>query len=293
MPVADPVQSVAAVLQEGARLLAHAAVAAPRREAAAIWAALADTPPERVWLERQRPATFGGRERFVAAVRRRAAGEPLAYVTGSVGFRTLDLAVDARVLIPRMETEGLVAQVLDWAAGRGAGGRVVDVGTGSGCIALSLAVEGRFRQVVAVEPSAGALAVAAGNRQRVAPTTPVHLVRGSLLESLGTARFDVVVANPPYVTETEYAALERGVRDFEPREALAGGPDGLGPTRALLQRADRNLRHGGLLALEIDCRRAATVLALARAAGWRGAQVRHDLFGRPRYLLATWERDCD
>ncbi len=170
---------------------------------------------------------------------------------------------------------------------------MVDVGTGSGCIALSLAVEGRFREVVAVEPAAGALAVAAGNRRKVAPATPVHLVQGALLEPLGTARFDAVVANPPYVSEAEYAALERGVRDFEPREALVGGPDGLGPTRALVQRAGRNLRHGGLLALEIDCRRAAPVLTLARAAGWRDAQIRDDLFGRPRYLLATWERDRD
>lgn len=219
------------------------------------------------------------------AEQRLAQGMPFAYAVGSVGFRTLDLASDARALIPRPETEGLVDLVL----ALNLRGNAADIGTGSGCIALALAVEGRFDKVVAVERSADAAALASENIRRINPATAVELRRGNLLAPLGEngERFAVIVANPPYLTESEYEELDRSVRDFEPREALVSGTDGLDATRAILAGAAALLAPGGVLALEIDERRADAVRALAREYGWARVDIHHDLFGCPRYAIAA------
>jgi release factor glutamine methyltransferase len=203
-----------------------------------------------------------------------------------VGFRTLDLAIDRRALIPRPETEGLVELVL----ARCSTGRVADIGTGCGCIALALAVEGQFEQVVAVERSADAAALARENVKRLAPTTPVEIREGNLLAPLVDKgeRFRAIVSNPPYLTPAEYAELERSVAEFEPRQALVSGSDGLEATRSLYAEAAALLEPGGLLAIEIDERRPDAVRALARAYHWN-VEVHDDLFGRPRYALAIKE----
>jgi len=237
----------------------------------------------------------------VTAEARRASGVPFAYAVGRVSFRRLELRLDPRALIPRPETEGLVDLVLDWAreAGKrkrgtlkdslavgGKGGVVADIGTGCGCIALSLALEGTFDRVIAVERCSEAAALACENVALVRPPVPVEVRVGDLLAPLAGERCGAVVANPPYLTDQEYAAVDASVRLFEPRAALVSGPDGLDATRALLVGAQRVLEPGGLLALEIDERRADAVRALARASGWTRVVVREDLFGRPRYALA-------
>lgn len=279
------------VLTHAARALRGAGVAAPEREARVLWAGITAAHPAEVWLARDDPAEPAALARFDAMLRRRVAGEPLAYVLGTAAFRTLDLAVDRRVLIPRPETEGLVQRVLDWASSRyGADqswGVAADVGTGSGCVALSLAVEGRFERVVATDLSAGALAVAAHNVRHVAPRAPVHLVRGSFVEALASGRFTVVAANPPYVAAAEWAEVDEAVASYEPAIALKSGEDGLDATRGLLAAAARCLCPGGLLALELDSRRSEAVLEAAQRLGWGSARVAPDLFGRPRFLLAT------
>jgi release factor glutamine methyltransferase len=218
--------------------------------------------------------------KFMDGVGRRAEGEPLAYVTGWTGFRRLELRIDRRALIPRPETEGLVDLVLE----RVPAGRVADLGTGSGCIALSLATEGRYELVVAVDRSEDALALAEENRRLVG--APVALLRGDFLDGVGTECLDAVVSNPPYISEREYADLDPSVSRWEPREALVGGVDGLGETARLLDEARRVVRPRGWVALEIDAGRAAATAALARGLGWRAVEVRVDLFGRERYLLA-------
>jgi release factor glutamine methyltransferase len=214
------------------------------------------------------------------AAARRAAGEPLAYVSGVAGFRQLTLAVDRRVLIPRPETEGLVQLVLDAVPG----GTVADVGTGSGCIALSLALEGAYRLVVAIDRSSEALGVARANARRAG--LPVALVQGDLLAPMGTQRFDAIVSNPPYLSGSEWERLDRSVRDWEPRLALESGADGLASTGRLLAEAGTRLVSGGMLALELDHSRAALVAAMARRTGWVDVAVTQDLFGRDRFLTA-------
>jgi release factor glutamine methyltransferase len=145
--------------------------------------------------------------------------------------------------------------------------------------------------VIATDRSPHALAQARENLDRVRPPVPVELRRGDWLAPLGAERCRVIVANPPYLREDEWPTLEPGVRDFEPREALTSGPDGLEATRTLLRRAGAALVPGGLLALEIDERRATAVAALARDVGWRHVALHHDLFGRPRFVLAVVRED--
>jgi release factor glutamine methyltransferase len=277
--------TLGALLDAAAATLARAGVPEGRREAVRLWSGLSGESAGAVWLARRRatdPAVLG---RFETALRRRANGEPLAYVIGRAAFRTIEVTVDARVLIPRPETEGLVEHVLRWSAGR-SGGIAADIGTGSGCIALALAVEGRFDRIVATDCSPEAAAVARDNVRRVAPTVPVEIRLGEFLEPLAGQHCRVIVANPPYLTAAEWEALTPDVRAYEPRTALASGVDGLDATRALLTQAPARLEPDGLLALEVDERRAHSVADLARAAGWR-VTVYEDVFDRPRYALAV------
>jgi release factor glutamine methyltransferase len=267
------------------------------REAnAAVWAALSGTTVGDAWLRQGEPKSAELVARYQEAVAQLARGVPFAYAVGRAGFRTLDLLIDARALIPRPETEGLVDLVLDSIkrdVGRGAWGVAADVGTGSGCIALALATEGKFERVIAVERSPEAAALARENVARVRPPTPVEIREGDLLAPLAGARYRVIVANPPYLTDAEYDALDPAVKAFEPREALVSGQGGLDATGALLAGAAALLEPGGLLALEIDERRGDAVRDLAHAHGWTRIDVHDDIFGRPRYALAypgAWPR---
>jgi len=219
--------------------------------------------------------------------------EPRAYAEGIAGFRLLALMVDRRVLIPRPETEGLVEHILAWAReewANGAWGDALDLGTGSGCIALSLATEGRFARVVATDVSADALAVARANAGWVRPGGILEFRVGDLFDPVAGERFDVIVSNPPYISEPEYLELDPSVRDFEPRQALVSGPDGLAHTRAILEGARHHLAPGGLLALEVDSRRAEQSAGLARVAGFQNVRVEPDVFERPRFLLVRKDR---
>jgi len=287
-----PSSSIAAALAQAGQWLADAGLPNPRRETTALWAAIAGKKPGDVWLSREESPPPELVARFGEAVARRARGVPFAYAVGRVGFRTLDLKLDPRALIPRPETEGLVDLVLRWTrgtageGGRGKGGAVADIGTGCGCIALALATEGEFERVIAVERSAAAAALARENVALVRPRVPVEILEGHLLAPLAGGRCQAIVANPPYLTAAEYAALDPAVRDFEPREALVSGVDGLDATRALLAGAAACLVPQGLLAVEIDERRAEPVRALALGYGWDRVAVHEDLFGRPRFLLA-------
>jgi release factor glutamine methyltransferase len=290
MPRSELAPAAAASLRdEGGRALAAAGIPEPRREAAAILAALAGWRVADRWSWHAAPVNAALERRFRTAIQRRAAGEPSAYLTGQIGFRHLELAIDPSVLIPRPETEGLVDHVLQWARKRGgAWGRALEIGTGSGCLALSLALEGGFESLVATDVSPGALAVARRNAARVPARTAVEFRLGDLFGPVAGERFDVIVSNPPYVSEAEFAALDWSVRGFEPPLALVGGPSGLELTERLVSAVPEFLAPAGLLALEIAAPRAAATLELVERHGWC-ACVRPDAFGRLRYLLATRE----
>jgi len=283
---ARPAGSVGEALSKATERLQQAGVLNPKRESTALWAAVVGSTPGDIWLGREASPAPEVADRFWKAVGRRAAGAPFPYAVGRAGFRTLDLLVDSRALIPRPETEGLVGLVLEWAGNRGGQGLAADVGTGTGCIALALAQEGGFAGVVATERSPQAAALARDNVARVKPRVPVEVREGDLLSPLAGSRYRVIVSNPPYLTDAEYEALEPSVRAFEPREALVSGADGLDATRALLAGAAPLLEPGGLLALEIDERRGSEVRALAHEFGWRRIGIHDDLFGRPRFALA-------
>lgn len=266
--------------------LTRASGSLPDGEATSLWAAVAGLKPAEVWLRRDADAAPDVAQRFWEAVEQRKRGVPFAYVVGHVGFRTLDLKIDPRALIPRPETEGLIDLVL----ARCPSGLVADIGTGSGCIALSLAMEGRFEKVIAVEQSPGAAELARENVARIAPPIAVEIREGNLLEPLAAngETFRVIVSNPPYVAAAEYEELAPAVRDFEPREALVSGIDGLEVTRALFAGAGALLERGGLLAIEIDERRADAVRRWGGSHGW-SVEIREDLFGCPRYALSIKE----
>lgn len=284
--------SIADAVSDAARTLHTAGISSAKREATAIWADLACVPLGEVCLRGDDVAEEGQYDRFRIAIKQRCEGEPRCYAVGAAGFRKLDLSVDRRVLIPRPETESLVGHVLDWARFRWGDepwGSAADIGTGSGCIALSLACEGSFSTIVATDLCANALQVAAKNVAAVSARTPIELRSGHLLDALRGETFDVIVANPPYLTKAEYELLGREIRDYEPREALVGGPDGLHHLRQLFETATDYLNPGGLIAFELDLTRAERTLELAVDSGWKDARIESDLFGRSRFIFATRE----
>jgi release factor glutamine methyltransferase len=277
--VPDTLVRLGDLLREARGVLHDAGVGEAARECRFLWESAGGAGADRY----QDPASAVAgslARRFAVLVERRRLGEPLAHVTGLAGFRRLGLASDRRALIPRPETEGLVDLLLR----RVRTGIAADLGTGSGCLALSLADEGAFHRVVAVDRSREALALAAENSRRTA--LDVSLVAGDWLRPLAGTALDAIISNPPYLTQAEYAELDPAVRAWEPALALVSGTDGLGATAELLRSAPAVLRPGGWIALELDCRRAEASAALAVETGWQSVLVEHDLFGRARYLLA-------
>ncbi|HKU60255.1 MAG TPA: peptide chain release factor N(5)-glutamine methyltransferase [Gemmatimonadales bacterium] len=268
------------VLAAAAAALSGARVTEPRREALRLWAEIAPGAGEALVLEPDQAVPSSDRRRLQDLVRRRIAGEPFAYVVGRAAFRRLELRADRRALIPRPETEGLVDLLL----AKVRTGRAADVGTGTGCLALSLATEGSFDRVTATDVSRDAIGLAAENRREVGAA--VDLVLGDLCDPLADASLDALVSNPPYLTSAEYAGLDPAVRDWEPNGALESGADGMAATDRLLAEGRRVLRPAGWIALEVDCTRATMAAARARELGWSEVMVETDLFGRERYLLA-------
>jgi release factor glutamine methyltransferase len=260
----------------------------PRREATWLVADLLGQPRSWPRLAPERPLAASQIAALTAGAARRARGEPLAYVTGRAGFRTLELRVDSRVLIPRPETEQLVELAL---ARLPEGGTAVDVGTGSGAIALALAVEGRPARVVGTDLSLDALAVARENGQQLSAqlVTPVEWRAGASLAPLNDLRgqVDLLVSNPPYISADAMERLPASVRSWEPPTALVSGRDGLGVARELIAGAPALLRGGGWLMLELDSVHLSEAMRLAcDGPVYDSVAVVRDQFGRDRFLVA-------
>ena len=285
-------RTVSSLVDFAAAALRAAGTTSAVSDARELVSALYDVP--RFWpvANAAQPVTADMWQRAQAAIDRRVHGAPLAYAVGHAPFRHLTLRVDERVLIPRPETEQLVDLVLEAVEGDAGildGGIAVDVGTGSGAIALALASEARFETVYGTDVSTDALDVARENASRVGESlrAKVEFYAGSLLAPLPRCTARVIVSNPPYIALSEAAALPASVRDWEPSVALFGGVDGMQPTAQLVREAPAMLEPGGLLALEVDVRRASLVAELvSRDPRWASVQVLLDLTGRERFVLA-------
>ena len=218
---------------------------------------------------------------YRAAIARRARNEPVQYITGTQEFYGRSFAVTPAVLIPRPETEHLVESAL---ALHPAPKRILDIGTGSGILAITLALELPNAIVIATDTSAEALAVARQNAAALGAIDRIHFVESDLFAALADERFDCIVANPPYVATDE--VLEPQVRDYEPVTALYAGEDGLALYRRLIPQAFEHLEPGGHLLLEIGQGQRDAVAGLLRAGSFEGIRFIDDLQGIPRVAIA-------
>ncbi len=277
-------------LDEAVERLRSAGAASPEIDARRIVEEASGHDGAELVLRLDDPATVLGVARYDSMVARRARGEPLQYVLGRWGFRQLDLMVDRRVLIPRPETEVLVGVALDELERQAGDGPlvVVDLGTGSGAVALSLAAERDDVEITAVERSADALAVARANLAGLGQrATCVRMLEGSWFEPVDPelrGRVHVVVSNPPYVAEADELPPE--VSDWEPAEALVAGPSGLEAAEAIIEGAPEWLRPGGTLVLELAPDQLDVAGARAVERGFGPVDVVPDLAGRRRVLRA-------
>ena len=233
-----------------------------------------------LYLDLDRPLTPEQRERALELVARRGKREPLAYVLGEWGFRRLTLKTDARALVPRPETEILVERALALIAELEEP-RVLDVGTGSGAIALAIADEHPGARLVAIDSSPGALELARENAEHCG--LEIELRPGDIRAPVA-GEFDLVVSNPPYVLPEELEALEPEVRDWEPREALVG----VGVPEALAGRSRELLARGGWLAVELGEGQQRAFAALLGDLGFATVTITPDLTGRERVVEARW-----
>jgi release factor glutamine methyltransferase len=281
-----PVWTVLGLLRWTTEHFAARGLDSPRLDAECLLAHALGTDRLRLYLEFDKPVGAGERGRFRELVRRRAAERvPVAQLTGVREFWSLPLEVTRDVLVPRPETETLVEAALDLARERGRTLAVLDVGTGSGALALALAKELPDARVTATDVSGDALAVAARNAARLGLAERVRFARGSLYAPVAGERFDLVVANPPYLAEDEAGSLAPEL-GFEPRAALFAGPRGDEVLVALVDGAPGALAPGGGLALEIAPAQAEGIRARCTARGLGDTRVLPDLAGRARVVTA-------
>jgi release factor glutamine methyltransferase len=276
--------SVRDALGGAADALAAVGVETPRLDAELLLAEATGWERTRLVAEPEAGVPADAARRFGEMVRRRLRREPVAYILGRKGFRSIELAVDRRVLIPRPETELLVELALELRPRR-----MLDVGTGSGAVALAVADELPGCEVVATDTSAAALEVARANAERLGLSERVLFVEGMLPDGdmgwvgeKGAKAFDLVVANLPYVAETEWADLPPEVIEWEPREALLAGPDGLDVLRTAIPAA---AMLAPAMALEVGIGQAPAVNELLFEAGFAAVETRPDLAGIPRMVV--------
>lgn len=237
-----------------------------------------------LYAEFERPLSPEELDTFRALVKRRSRHEPIAYLTGSRGFWEIELKTDRRALIPRPDTETLVERALKLLP-KGQAARVIDVGTGTGAIALALAHDRPELEVLATDRSAEALALAAENAEALDLTARVSLVEADLLDGVDWRGVDMIVSNPPYIADGERGEMDADVLEFEPHSALFAGEDGLDLIRRLVPQSFEALRPGGHLLCEIGHRQGEATRALFEQAGFAEVAVLKDLGRRDRVVV--------
>lgn len=280
------VTTVADLLAEGAAVLTRAGVTSPSNEAEWLLASILKTDRFRLIIDPDRAVPAECVAEFREWVKRRVAHEPLQHILGFEDFSGLRLKAAPTALIPRPETELLVEWALELERQYGPWRVALDVGAGSGAIACALAAGAPGLTVVAVERSLAALAVAAANVAALGLSAQVRLVAGDLLAPLAelAPSVQLVLSNPPYIPTAEIAHLPTEVRDWEPREALDGGVDGMTVHRRLVAQVSRFLRPGGWLLMEMGEGQAEPLSRLMEASGFYRIEVRQDLRGTLRMI---------
>lgn len=266
-----------AALSGAVEALEEAGIDTPRLDAELLLAEAAGLSREEIYTQFDVQLAKQAAKAFARMVRRRTKREPVAYILGRAYFRNLTLHVNRHVLIPRPETEALVELAED-------GERALDVGAGSGAVALAIADEHKNTEVTGTDTSAMAIVVARNNASRLG--LAVEFIQADLITG---GPYDLVVSNPPYVREDEWHGLQPEIREFEPRQALVAGPDGLGSIRRLVAGAPQVLKRGGRLALEVGAGQASEVVEMMQRAGFSQPQVIKDLAGIDRVI---WAHSC-
>ncbi len=243
-----------------------------------------------LYVNFEQPLNRAEVDRYRELVRARGAGEPVAYILGHANFRDLTLKVDRSVLIPRPETEHLVDAALSFLKGRDWGGppQVLDLGTGSGAIAVSLAAAFPEAHITAADSSAAALSLARENAAAAGVAARIDFIESDMFQGLDpAATFDLIACNPPYITDSEWQSLPPDVRDYEPEAALRGGADGLDFYRLLATETGAHLAPEGLLLLEIGHEQGESVSELLRASGaYAEVDIIKDYAGHDRVIHA-------
>lgn len=299
--------TVLEVIQRCTEFLSKKEVEPARLQAELLLAHVLGMARMQLYLSFERVLTLSEETTLRALVRRRGLREPLQHILGSTSFCGLEIQVDRRVLIPRVETELLAEQgwlflnerALDQPAQTGPGAgpgssgraspplRALDFGTGSGCVAIALAVKCPSARVVALDLSAAALEVARNNAARHSVSDRVDFVQGAGLSALSDDRaYDLIAANPPYVTTGDIPKLQPEVRDYDPPMALDGGPDGLAFFRLLAVHAGRLLKNTGKMMLEFGDRQEHDVKKILEDENWIVERIQSDYTQRPRILIA-------
>lgn len=274
------------------RRLEAAGISMPELEARELTACALGVDRQRLLMQRTSPVSDAERERLEQLVARRLAHEPLAYLLGEWDFCGITLRVTPDVLIPRSDTERL-CELAALRAGQVSAPRVLDLCSGSGCIALALLKQVPDAQAVGVDVSPTAVALANENAQRLRLSDRYEAIEGDALTAPPAdyrQAFDVLVCNPPYITAEEMRALDPDVSDYEPHLALYGGTDGLDFYRTILDTWAQVVKPGGALFFECGWKQGEAVASLCRAAGWQDVCVHTDYAGIPRSVTAEKPR---
>jgi release factor glutamine methyltransferase len=277
--------TIAQAIAEGARALEDAIIDEPRRTASALLAHALSLDRAQLIIRSGEPIDEARYEKFNDFINRRAVGEPLQYITGHQEFYNLDFEVSRDVLIPRPETEFLIERVIALSQSVSAP-IIIDVGTGSGCIAVTLAVNLPAASILATDISPSALDVARRNARHHKVDERIEFLEGDLLAPVGKLRgaIDILASNPPYVPTSDRESLQREVRDWEPEVALFGGEDGIDFYRRLLEEGREYIKAGGWMVCEIGYSQLEAISRMIDPRAWVVEEVTRDLQGIPRTL---------
>lgn len=286
-PLKIAIVTVLEVIQKSAEFLAKKGIESPRLQAELLLAHVLKMPRMQLYLNFERKLSESELNIAREFIKRRAQHEPVQYIIGSASFCGLELVVNRHVLVPRPETELLAEKAWEFLLGcAGAKVTALDFGTGSGCIAIALAVHCQRASIWAIDASKDALEVARLNAQRHGVIERINFVHGTSLRALpAELSFDLIVSNPPYIPCAQIGQLPPEVRDYEPTQALDGGVDGLDYFRMFAAEASRVLKQGGQLMLEFGDEQDQAVCRIFQEHNWVVAKVERDYNQKPRFIV--------